>query len=48
MNKTGKWLLVLLVAGIVLVCAYFIYNMNSDTPTITDGTLIKKGMSYFV
>ncbi len=47
MGKLGKWMLVILVVCIVLVCAYFIYNMNSDTATITDGTLVKKGMNYF-
>lgn len=47
MSKAGKWMLVILILGIVFVCAYVLYNMNSDTTTITDGTLVRKGMKYF-
>lgn len=47
MGKLGKWLLVLLVVGIILIGIYLFCNMNSDTVTITDGTLVKKGMRYF-
>lgn len=46
MGKLLKWILLIIILGIIIYLVYQWLSPNSDTAAITDGTLIRRGWEW--